>query len=123
MCNRRIALLLPTGTGVVLTRAKIYVIEIHYFSQAPNDFLCVGGIFRCARSYWGCPGDSLSKCMEILELRNRLEWSRGRRDAFCDLPDEFRRRQLDPAARVGREVCPDNAHSSKGWRNWVLAGS
>src|SRR5271166_6602787 len=98
MYNRRTAVLLPTGTGVVLTRARIQVTEIHYFSQAPNDYLCVGGIFRCARSYWGCPGDSLSKCREILELRHRLEWSRGRRDGFSALPDKFRRRPLDPAA-------------------------
>src|SRR5271157_2020938 len=45
MCNRRIAVLLLTGPGVVLTRAKVYVIEIHYFSQAPNDLYALGAFF------------------------------------------------------------------------------
>src|SRR5271165_2174958 len=109
MYNRRIAVLLPTGTGVVPTRAKIYVTEIHYFSQAPNDYLCVGGIFRCARSYWGCPGDSLSKCMEILELGNRLEWSRGRCNGLSDLVGEFRR----GVAEESRSLA--NVHDSAGF--------
>src|SRR5271157_1213869 len=38
----------------------------------------------------GCPGNSLSKCMEMSKLGNHLEGSRQTIDGFSSLVDQFR---------------------------------
>src|SRR5271157_4629649 len=59
MCNRRIAVLLPTGTGVALTRAKIYVTEITFLR--PPTICMRWGHFSLCSLLLGMPRRQLFK--------------------------------------------------------------
>src|SRR5271157_6155780 len=70
MCNRRIAVLLPTGTGVALTRAKIYVTEITFLR--PPTICMRWGHFSLCSLLLGMPRRQLVKMHGDIETLEPL---------------------------------------------------